>query len=186
MKIIIGSVGYLSAGKETFYGAISPDRSIPRIIIGDIVRAEVKRQGLEVNVENMEYVSELLRQQTGNRIMRIAEGEIRKQFKTADLLFIDSIRDPQDRQTLLEYADSVKTLAICASAEIRYARMLNRGREGDPKTLEEFVKKSETREKCVGDLITSADYTIENEATVESFTQEAQVLWKIIMGDLKK
>lgn len=182
MSLTICLIGYSNSGKETFYQAVCEVYPIPRITTGDIVRKEVRERGLSLTSQNISLVSDMIRVETNNNFMSVAEEEIKKILKQSSVLLVDCLRELTDLQTIREYSEENRTIAILSHTLRRYARMISRNREGDPSSLEDFIKLEE-KERCLGveDLILSADYKIENNGTIEEYQKRSRKLIKTIL-----
>jgi dephospho-CoA kinase len=100
--------------------------------LSDIVREEALSRGWKIEREQLILTGNLLREQGGAGVL--AE-RILPRLSGRDA--IDSIRNPAEVEVLRGLPHFL-LLAIWAPLEIRFARMLSRGREGDPATLEQF------------------------------------------------
>ena len=54
-------------------------------------------------------------------------------------LIIDSLREEKDYDTLRQFSRDIETVAVVSSSRIRYERMAERRRKGDPLLWEEFL-----------------------------------------------
>jgi dCMP deaminase len=88
---------------------------------------------------------------------------------------VDSFRH-EDEVAVFRKSSDFHLLAVTASAEVRFQRIKSRGRESDPKTLEDFnrIEQAEsTSLQAEGQNLTAteavADQTLENNGTLEQF-----------------
>ena len=186
MSHIIGLVGYSNSGKGTYCYFVRRVFGIPSLTTGDIVRAEVKRRGFEVTAHSMANVSDEIRKETNNRFMEVAKLQLEKLTSTYNIFVVDSLRELVDKEVLIEYTPTLKTVEIYADLEVRYNRALLRKREGDPLTLERFLN-LEDRERHLGtnELLKVVDATIINNGKLSYFYKKAIKTTKKLIGELE-
>ena len=174
MKLIIGLTGYSCTGKGTFYEYVSEEYSVPKITTGDLVRKEVQKRGLKLTTANISEISDVIRRETGNNFMTIAEDEIAELSQKYGFLIIDSLREEKDYDTLKRFSRDIETVAVVSSSRIRYERMAERRRKGDPLLWEEFlILEQKERRLGVESLIESAGYIIRNEGNLDEFRRKS-------------
>ena len=126
MKIFI-IVGMPAAGKNVarlYAGA----RDMVYYSTGDIVRAEVKIRGLEVDAATTTAVSDDIRGEDGMGVTRLALEEILK--TGAKMGFLEGMRSWQEIELIREKADGV-VVAVLAPRGLRLNRICSRGRADD-------------------------------------------------------
>ncbi len=126
MKIFI-IVGMPAAGKNVarlYAGA----RDIVYYSTGDIVRAEVKIRGLEVDAKTTSEVSDDMRGEDGMGVTRLALEEILK--TGAEMGFLEGMRSWQEIELIREKADGI-VVAVLAPRGLRLNRVCSRGRADD-------------------------------------------------------
>ena len=163
-KILIGTTGMPGAGKDTVRKVIQK-LGFQVIVMGDEVRSEAKRRGLDITPENLGKIMLEMRRVEGPAV--IAKRCVQK-IKSIDSRFIliDGIRSLHEVEEFRRIFPDFKVLAVHASPKTRFKRLLRRGREDDPKSWMDFVKR-DMRELSVGlgDVIATADYMLVNEGT---------------------
>ncbi len=145
MVKIIGLCGTIGAGKGEVGKYLKEEYGYTQFTVGDIVREETRKKGLNITRDNTDRVSEELREKHGQDyfVKRIVEKIKEEDVKRA---IIDGIRLPSDSKIFREeFGDDYILLKVDADPEIRFKRLRQRGRPGFPKTLEEF-KKHEKRQ----------------------------------------
>ena len=137
--------------------------------LSDVIREELKGDGLEPSRDNLIKKGNDLRQEFGPDILarRVLE-------RVADKSVIDSIRNPEEIR-FLRARENFVLLAIDAPAKLRFERVSKRGRMESASTLEEFIEK-EAEEKTQNRkgqqlhiCLEMADWTIINDSSLESF-----------------
>jgi len=126
MKIFI-IVGMPAAGKN-ITRLYAGSRDMVYFSTGDIVRAEVKMRGLEVDAQTTSEVSDELRGEDGMGVTRLALEEILK--TGAEAGFLEGMRSWQEIELIREKADGV-VVAILAPKSLRLERVCSRGRDDD-------------------------------------------------------
>lgn len=170
-KLVIVVAGMPGSGKSTL-SMVAGELNIEVVNLGDIVREEVLRRGLEQNLENLLKVAKQLRENLGNyAIMKLAIPRIKKALATHCIVVIDGVRSLDELEYLKGKIDvEVMILAIHASPKTRFQRLVARGRPGDPKTWDGFRRRDlEELSWGLGNIIALADIVIVNESTYEEF-----------------
>jgi dephospho-CoA kinase len=126
MKIFI-IVGMPAAGKN-IARLYAGSRDMVYYSTGDIVRAEVKMRGLEVDADTTSAVSDDLRGEDGMGVTRLALEEILK--TGAEEGFLEGMRSWQEIELIREKADSV-VIAVLSPRSLRLERVCSRGRDDD-------------------------------------------------------
>ena len=104
--------------------------------LSDVIRDEVKKRGEPMTREALIATGNELRQKFGPSVLAeriLAKVELDKHY------VIDSIRNPSEVETL-RAAKHFKLLLVTAPVEVRYQRLKNRAREGDPVSFERFAE----------------------------------------------
>lgn len=143
--------------------------------LSDIIRLELKNQGLEENRDNLIRMGNELRESFGADVLA------RKVMALiSDHSVIDSIRNPEEIGALREYPGFV-LLAIDAPVAVRFERTLKRGRNESSRTLEQFqAKEAEERsERKNGQQLHScmklADHIIQNDGSLEELQAQLEI-----------
>jgi dephospho-CoA kinase len=135
-----------------------------KVVMGDVIREETRRRGLEADSKNTGEVMKQLRKESGESA--VADLCMKAILKTgSDAVVVDGIRSMAEVETFRKKA-VVILVAVHASPARRFALLMERGRRDDPISDEMFLKRDE-RELGVGigDAIALADEMISNERT---------------------
>jgi dephospho-CoA kinase len=164
------------AGKSTAAQALA-ELGWTRVVMGDVIRAETRRRGLEPDAKNTGEVMNLLRREKGESAVADLCLETIAKLK-AEKVVIDGIRSMAEVEAFRRNA-AVLLVAVDASPERRFQLLKERGRKDDPITYQMFVER-DRRELGVGigRAIALADETVSNQhATPERLAAEiAQVV----------
>ncbi len=179
-KKVIGFTGLSGTGKSSAIDAI---RDLgPIITMGDVVRQEAIKRGIESTDENLGKIARELREKEGQDIIAQKCVELINEIES-DVIFIDGVRSLAEVNVFRDIW-KFPLIATVIDELIRFKRLHERGRSDDPKTLEELRKRDE-REVSFGlkEVVEIADYKIENTSTVEELQKKTKyVVLKIIEG----
>jgi len=168
---VIGFVGLPASGK-TEAAKVAQKLGIPVIRMGDVVREEVRRRGLDITEENVGKVANDIRARGG--MGAVAERCI-PLIKAMDdnTVVVDGLRGGAEADVYKKAFDARFTLiAIIASQKNRFARALARKRNDDIVDWEGF-KQKDGRELRWGlkEAMKMADVLIDNNGTLEEFRE---------------
>ena len=149
------------AGKSTVASFLK-EKEFSLVTMGDAVREEAGRQGLEPTDANLGALMLKLRQEMGPGA--VAELVVQKISRDSIMgnIVIDGIRSNAEVDVLRRFGN-VKVLAIYASQDVRFRHVKERARSDAPSTAGEFAGRDK-RELSVGisDAIALSDETISN------------------------
>lgn len=165
--------GMPGSGKEEFV-KVCMRRGIRVLRMGDFVRAESKELGFPVTDEAIGGHAQEMREKEG------FDYWARKTAEALDdrLTLIDGLRGRAEF-LLFRNKSSAGTVvvAIHTSPQVRFQRLVARGRSDAPKTYEEFDQRDVRELRWgLGDVIARADYMITNESTIEQLQAKAEVV----------
>ena len=168
---VLGIVGLPGSGKGEF-SKIAERMHIPVVVMGDIIREEVRKAGLPPTDENMGIIAKNLRKKDGMAAIAIACIPVVKRLKS-DLVLIDGLRGDAEVHVLQEHFSDFVLIAITAPDEMRCSRLCSRARSDDIASLAELHERDE-REASFGLLhaMEMADIIIENAADIETFKRD--------------
>lgn len=171
----VGVAGPNAAGKTLIVDYLER-RSFYRVSLSDVIRAELREQGLEPTRENMIRHGRELRDRFGPGVLAQRVQELLPRGRNH---VIDSIRHPAEVEQLRSAGD-FKLLWVDAPDALRFERSRERARPGDADTLEAF-RELEARELGSDDpaaqqllrVAELADVRLRNEGSVADL--EAQL-----------
>jgi len=171
LLLIVAITGMPGAGKSTAAKALV-NLGWTRVVMGDVIRAETKRRGLEPDAKKTGEVMKLLRKEKGDSA--VADLCLETIGKTkAERVVVDGIRSMTEVETFRKKA-VVLLVAVDASPERRFELLRERGRKDDPLSYEMFVERDK-RELGVGigRAIALANETVSNQhATPDKLAAE--------------
>jgi len=178
-KKVISISGMPGAGKGVAAEA-AKQLGIEVLVLGDVIREETQRRGLDPTPQNMGTVMLQVRDEEGpaavaNRLLSKIEE------RRSDVVIVEGVRGPEELAELKSKFEVV-TVAIHASPKTRFQRLLSRGRSDDPKTWETFYERDNRELKVgLGHVIALADTVVVNEGTIA----ELQSSLKAILAKMK-
>src|SRR5213592_4041866 len=132
--MLIGLTGRNAAGKGEVARYLQT-KSFYYYSLSDVIRDEIRSRRLQPTRDLLIAVGNELRQKHGAKIL--AERTLAK-IEDDKHYVIDSIRNPAEVEAF-RAAKHFKLIRVEAPAEVRFHRILNRQRESDPRTFDEFI-----------------------------------------------
>ena len=174
-KIVIALIGMPGSGKTEASEVISEETRASTVVMGDIIREETVKRGLELNPENIGFVSVELRKEYGDDVIAKRCFEKIKEIKN-DIVIVEGVRSLAEIRAFKEKIPNFYTILIEASQKTRFERLKKRGRPDDSISWDTFVKRDERELGFgIGKAIESADFYIVNEKDdLETFKEKVR------------
>jgi len=169
---IIAFVGMPASGKSEA-ARIAAEMGIPVINMGDVIRKEVLRRGLEPNDSNTGMVATQLRKCEGmDAVAKRCVSQIRE--AGSDLVVVDGVRGIAEVECFrLEFGKGFILISIYAPLEIRFSRVQKRGRSDDMNSIEGLRNRDERELSWgMGEAIEASNIEIENNSTLKIFKKD--------------
>ena len=176
MKLVIVT-GMPGAGKSGIAQAFH-DVSVPVIVMGDVIREETRKRGLEPNPENTKKVMVELREKSGpGAVATFCADELKE--LDSEIVVIEGCRSIAEIDVFDDCADSVVIICVHASPKERFRRLCERNREDAPPSWEVF-RERDIREISVGlgGVIALSDIMLVNDGTLVEFQEQSKKLVK--------
>jgi dephospho-CoA kinase len=161
-KIVVGLAGMPGAGKSLVVET-AREEGYAVVVMGDVVREETQKRGLDPNPKNIGKVMLELREKCGNSI--IAEKCIpRIEQQESGKVIVDGLRSLSEVDAFKAHFSRFSLVAVHASPETRFNRVSRRRRSDDPDEWDLFHER-DMRELGVGlgNAIAMAEHLIVNE-----------------------
>jgi dephospho-CoA kinase len=166
-RLIVCLTGMPGAGKSSVASFLK-EKGFAVVTMGDVVREEAKRQGLEPTDINLGKMMLKLRQDLGpGAVGHMVLQKLARDGSSSNVV-IDGIRSIAEVE-VLKKVGHVRLLAIHASQDTRFKHLKERGRADAPSDGNEFAGRDK-RELSVGvseaialanDMISNNDLTLE-------------------------
>ncbi|MCX8192090.1 MAG: AAA family ATPase [Nitrososphaerales archaeon] len=129
--------------------------------MGDVIREEVMRRGLELNDKNMGETMKAVRRELGmGAVAKLCLPKIHK--SDSKYIAIDGIRSMHEVEVFKQLGE-VRLLAIHASPDRRFQLLKKRGRLDDPESWKDFQRRDRRElDVGIGEAIALADEVISN------------------------
>lgn len=174
MKKIICLVGMPGAGKGEV-GKILEQERILVVVMSSVVREEVKKRGLELNIKNLDNVAADVRNKFGKDIVAKRVAEKVKKIKS-DIVCVDGFRNIEEID-ILKNVGGVVIVSVKAPEKTRFERLIKRGENRDPKNIEEFKWREEKQIRLgLEKVVEMADYEIVNDGSLEDLKNKVKEL----------
>ncbi|MDG7003725.1 MAG: AAA family ATPase [Nitrososphaerota archaeon] len=163
MLRIVAVTGMPGAGKSTATQRLVSE-GWKRVVMGDVIRSETKRRGLEPDAKNTGEVMKLLRQERGpSAVADLCLETVER--SGAERVVVDGIRSAVEVEAFRTKA-KVMLVAVAASPARRFELLRERGRSDDPLTYEMFAARDRRElDVGIGEAIALADETVSNQRT---------------------
>lgn len=127
---IIGLVGLPGSGKGEA-SRIARQQGLTVLVMGDVIRQEAARQGLEATDVNLGHVGCALREAEGPEA--VARRILQKARASGEeTIVVDGLRSREEADYFATQAEQFHLVEICAPAEERLRWLQARGRPDDP------------------------------------------------------
>jgi dephospho-CoA kinase len=128
---IIGFVGLPGSGKGAA-SQIAQRQGLPVLVMGDIIREEAAKAGLENTDLNLGRIGTALRAKDGPAAVakRILE---KARSLGEETVVVDGLRSKDEADFFRAHAEEFHLIEVCAPADARLKWLASRGRPDDPK-----------------------------------------------------
>ncbi len=165
-KLVIGLAGMPGSGKSLVVDS-ARELGYDVVVMGDVVRQETTKRGLDLTPQNVGKVMLELRAEGGNYV--IAQKCIPKiAEQTSPKVLVDGLRSLYEADIFKENFAKFSLVAVHASPETRFSRLSNRRRSDDASEWRVFHER-DMRELGVGlgNVIAMAQQIIVNDNSFE-------------------
>ena len=179
MGKVVAVCGMPGSGKGEF-AAVLELQGVPVLSMGDMVRAEVKRQNLAESPGIFGEIAAQLRAEHGEDVLavRLADA-VDELLESHPIVLIEGMRGIAERIVFSRrWSEAFASVAVEASPDVRFTRIQNRGRSEDGDRASFEVR--DTREIGWGldQIILEADHHIDNNLDLATFQENCQT-WYI-------
>ncbi len=178
-KIILGFVGQIASGKGTASEYLKTKYQAKTYRFSTMLRDILNRLYLEVSRENLQKISQVIRENFGEETLSKVIAEDVKN-DSAPIIVIDGIRRPGDIQFLKEIPGFI-LINIFADIEKRFERIKARDENSDDtkKTFEQFqLDHTKEAELKIVEIAGEATEQIDNNGNLEDLYAQLDALVK--------
>ena len=165
-KLVVGLAGMPGSGKSLVVET-ARELGYAIVVMGDVIREETVKRGLELTPQNVGKVMLQLRADGGVTV--VAQKCIPKiEAQASSKVLVDGLRSLYEVEAFKAHFAKFSLVAVHASPETRFNRLFNRRRSDDPSGWEVF-RDRDMRELSVGlgNVIAMAEQMIVNDNSVE-------------------
>ncbi|MDY6780452.1 MAG: AAA family ATPase, partial [Halobacteria archaeon] len=139
---VIATVGMPGSGKSEA-AEVAREKDVPVVTMGDVIRDEAERRGLEPTDDNMGKVATELREEEGEDA--VAQRCIDTvESKESEAVFVDGVRGWAEAERFRgEFGDDFVLVAIEVPFEERLRRIRERGRSDDFSSEDELERRDD-------------------------------------------
>ncbi len=189
-RLIVCLTGMPGAGKSSV-ACFLKEKGFMVVTMGDVIREEAKRQGLEPTDVNLGKMMLKLRQDlgpgaVGQIVLQKLVRDGNNNNNSSNVVVVDGIRSVAEVE-VLKKVGHVRLLAIHASQDTRFKHLRERGRADAPSDNDEFSGRDK-RELSVGvsEAIALANEMISNnDLTLEQLKLQAYSIVKGWLEEIK-
>jgi len=151
------------------------------VVMGDEVRKETERRGLQPTPDNLGKIMLKLREEEGPTVM--AKRCIPKIEKADSEVVVDGVRSLHEIAEFKKRFQKFTLIAIHASPDTRFERLFQRKRSDAPQDWRTFVER-DLRELGVGlgGAIATADHMIVNEGTKDELKRNIRRVLEVVLS----
>lgn len=180
--LLLGVTGLPSSGKGVF-SIEAKKMGFQEVVMGDVIRNEVKRRNLELNRENSNRVMLDLRKERGaDAVALITLDWIAREIQNGEnRIIIDGIRSMAEVRTMRKVYPQLIVIAIHADPKTRYNRARGRNRQDDASTQESFDRRDKIELSVgIGDVVALSDIMVSSQGEID----EIRAIYSELLEDL--
>ncbi|WP_128905449.1 AAA family ATPase [Halorubrum amylolyticum] len=174
---VIGTVGLPGSGKGEAAN-VAEEAGIPVVVMGDVIRAECRRRGLNP-AEHHGRIAGTLREEEGDdaiaarTLPRIREAAAESE---GDTVLVDGLRSTVELERFREaFGDDFTLVAVHAPFEVRAERLGERGRDDSDADLGALRERDERElDLGLGETLERADVEIDNTGSLAAFRRRVR------------
>ncbi len=180
--IVIGLTGPIGSGKDAVSNYLEDKHDFKTFSCGDAIREIAKEEDLEPTRENLQMIGKKYRKRWGNGFLGKKAAEMVNESEVGKTA-VNGIRSPEEVDELRSrLGDSFVLVYVHAGEKTRFQRLKERGRTGDPQTVEDFRNQDRKDKEKFGmeETFSLADRTVVNEQSLNKLYGEVEKLLKDI------
>lgn len=182
--IIIGVVGQIASGKGILVKYLTERLDCVAFSLSSILHDELKKKKVEkFTRKTLQDMGDKMRKKEGDEVL--ARRVIRTLLKQGkERVVIEGIRNPGEIEFFKKNTNFI-LIGVKAKRELRFKRLLSRGKGWDPKNYNDFIKVDKRdlgigQDKSgqqVGKCLAYCDYTLTNNKDLKDFEKKIERLF---------
>ena len=192
-NIIIGVVGQIASGKGILVNWLTSHLDFTSFSLSSIVHEELEKNKFTLRIggltrQTLQDKGDELRRENGADVLARRMLNRLNQLNWPKKIVIEGIRNPGEIEFLKKNSNFI-LIGVKANRELRFKRVLSRGKKWDPKNYEEFLK-VDRRDlgvgqnksgQQVGKCLAYCDYVLTNNKKVMDFEEKIERLMRRIL-----
>ena len=175
---VIGTVGLPGSGKGEAAN-VAEAAGIPVVVMGDVIRAECRRRGLDPAQHHGRMAGTLREEEGDDAIAARTLPRIREAAAESDrdeTVLVDGLRSTVELERFREaFGDDFTLVAIRAPFELRAERLGERGRDDSDADMAALRERDEREvELGLGETLELADVEIDNTDSLAAFRERVR------------
>lgn len=186
--ITVGVVGQIASGKGILVNYLTEKLGFAPFSLSSIVHKELRKKGIKkFTRQTLQDKGDELRREFGHEVLAHRTIKAINEQKKVRVV-IEGIRNVGEIE-FLKKIPSFILIGVKANRELRYKRLLSRGKEWDPRTYVDFIK-VDKRDIGVGQggngqqvnkCLAYCDYVLTNNKDIEYFEEKIRKLMNNIL-----
>jgi dephospho-CoA kinase len=181
---VVGIVGMPGCGKSEA-ADVARSMGIPVVVMGDVIRKEVRDSGSKIGQETLREMMIGLRKKFGKGVVAERCLPLIRTLNSHEMVVVDGIRSPDEVKVFRREFPGFFVIAIHSSRRTRFDRLQERRRGDDPDTWEQFCERDRIELSVdIGDAIALADAIVINEGDQSEFRENVRrILLEVATND---
>ena len=175
---LVGIVGMPGCGKSEA-ADVARSMGIPVVVMGDVIRREVKKSGLRIDQGTLREMMIDLRRKFGKGVVAERCLPLLRALSSHKVVVVDGIRSPDEVNVFRREFPDFSIMAIHSSPKTRFRRLQERRRGDDPNTWEQFCDRDRIELGVdIGDAVALADNVVINEGNQSKFRENVRRIFR--------
>ncbi|MBU2523269.1 MAG: AAA family ATPase [Nanoarchaeota archaeon] len=183
--MIIGLCGTIAAGKGAILDHLK-SRGFKNLTFSDEIREEARKRNIEISRENLQMLGTEMRTNHGRGILA---KKLLEKVNEGENVIVDGVRNVAEIEELRKRKDFF-LISIDAPQKLRFHRILERKKDNDLGTWEEFIKRDDVDNGIIGDekgqqnfkCMELSDFAIYNDSDIGTLSERINEIMKDIQS----
>ena len=183
--MIVGLCGTIAAGKGAILDHLK-SKGFKNLTFSDEIKEEARRRNIEINRENLQMLATEMRTSYGGGILA---KKLLEKVNSDENAVVDGVRNVAEIEELRKRKDFF-LISIDAPQKLRFSRTVERKKDNDPQTWEEFVRRDDVDNGVNGSengqqnfkCMELADFSIYNDGDLGTLSERIKEIMEEIKG----